>query len=63
MGSIIITRPTAAARAFVEALASNTTSPIIAHLLEVSKKDVLTECEGDWFKYELSQYLIEHVPA
>ena len=63
MSVIIIHRPSAAARAFVNALGSNATGPEISHMAEVANKPELTECEANWLKHEVAKHVIEIVPA
>lgn len=63
MSVIIIHRPSAAARAFVNAVAGNQNDPSVAHMVELANKPELTECEANWLKHEVSKHVIEIVPA
>lgn len=63
MSVIIIHRPSAAARAFVNAIAGNQQSPSVAHLVELVNKPELTECEANWVRHQVAKYIIETVPA
>jgi len=60
---IIIHRPSAATRAFVNTLGSNVQSPTIAHMIEVASKPELTECEANWLKHQIAKYVTEVAPA
>lgn len=63
MGTVIITRPTAATKQFVATVASNSTGPTIAHMYELANKTELTEAEANWLKHKCTKYMIETVPA
>ncbi len=63
MSVIIIHRPSAATKAFVMTFASNQTSPVAAHMMELIDKDSLTECEAAWLVHECQKHMIDIVPA
>ena len=63
MAVVIIRRPHAALREFVNVIASNQSSPTMAHLVELVNKPELTEHEANWVQYQVSKHLFESVPA